>query len=126
MSVSLHDYRLIPGMNPLRCSLYVSICRPHEENRIDTFLETTPNNSDSIILFSTNGDLKFIGDGCSKKQDKQEVFAKAVNRKILSLPMTDGSDAAHEFVDAQNGQRKWANCGARKFLQPRRAYTDHC
>ncbi|WQF83601.1 hypothetical protein CDEST_08615 [Colletotrichum destructivum] len=67
---------------------------------------------DSIDLYSTNEHSKSIGDGCFKNRDKQGAFAKAVNRKILSLPMTDGSDEAYEFVDIQNEQCKWTNCGA--------------
>jgi chitinase len=40
-----------------------------------------------------------------------KALAKAANRKILSLPMTDGSGNAFENLEVPMDQCKWTNCG---------------
>ncbi|KAF2466138.1 glycoside hydrolase [Lindgomyces ingoldianus] len=47
----------------------------------------------------------------TKDTKYNKALAKVANRKITSLPMTDGSDEPYKFVDFPNPQCKWTNCG---------------
>ncbi|OBR09127.1 hypothetical protein CH63R_07892 [Colletotrichum higginsianum IMI 349063] len=73
MPISLHGYRLVPGMSHYVALCFNLICQPDEDNRIDTFLDNTPNNSDFMSPYPTKEQLKSIGDGCSENQYKQKA-----------------------------------------------------
>lgn len=46
----------------------------------------------------------------TKDAKYNKALAKVANRKISSLPATDGSDKPYTFVDTANPQCKWTNC----------------
>jgi chitinase len=45
-----------------------------------------------------------------------KALAKAANRKITSLPMTDGSDDAYKDLEVDAPQCKWTNCGDSEYV----------
>ncbi|KAH5292828.1 hypothetical protein HBI11_188100 [Parastagonospora nodorum] len=47
----------------------------------------------------------------TKDAKYHKALAKAANRKISSLPMTDGSGNAFENLEVSQDQCKWTNCG---------------
>jgi hypothetical protein len=47
----------------------------------------------------------------TKDAKYHKALAKAANRKILSSPMTDGSNNAFEELEVAAPQCKWTNCG---------------
>ncbi|KAH4924798.1 hypothetical protein HBI70_096700 [Parastagonospora nodorum] len=47
----------------------------------------------------------------TKDAKYHKALAKAANRKISSLPMTDGSGNAFENLEVPQDQCKWTNCG---------------
>ncbi|KAF2743763.1 glycoside hydrolase family 18 protein [Sporormia fimetaria CBS 119925] len=44
-----------------------------------------------------------------------KALAKVANRKVLALPMTDGSDEPYQFVNFPIDQCKWTNCAEGKY-----------
>jgi chitinase len=50
----------------------------------------------------------------TKEAKYHQALAKAANRKILSLPSTDGSDDAFQNLEVDSPQCKWTNCGDSK------------